>query len=170
MTIKKLLFTSSLLAGQVFAQALDPSLLMKPLGTTDAWPTYSGDYSGKRYSALKQINQTNVKNLTLAWTSRVTPGAGGAGGGGRGGFSGGGAPTIVGGEGSADAAAGGGFGGGGSIRASILQVGGVLYLFLRGMTGPAATRDADGLAPGVFFDRPPRALVEALDSLLEGPR
>src|SRR6266702_380051 len=109
-TVKNLLFATSLLVGQAFGQALDPSVLTKPLGAADAWPTYSGDYSGKRYSALKQINQTNVKNLTLAWTSRVTPGAGG-GGGGRGGF-GGGAPIIIGGEGSADANAGGGFGGG----------------------------------------------------------
>jgi alcohol dehydrogenase (cytochrome c) len=124
-TIKTLLLSTSLLVGQAFGQALDPATLLKPLGTTDAWPTYSGDYSGKRYSALKQINQANVKNLTLAWTSRVTPGAGG--GGGRGGF-GGGPPTIIGGEGAADANAGGGFGGGTSIRASILQVGGVLYL------------------------------------------
>ena len=31
------------------------------------WPTYSGDYTGRRYSALTQINQSNVKNLTLAW-------------------------------------------------------------------------------------------------------
>src|SRR5205807_4197863 len=120
-TVKNLLLATSLLAGPAFGQALDPSVLTKPLGTTDAWPTYSGDYSGKRYSALKQINQSNVKNLTLAWTSRVTPGPGGAGGG-RGGFGGGGAPTIIGGEGVADPNAGGGFGGGSSIRASILQV------------------------------------------------
>ena len=38
--------------------------LLKPLA--DSWPTYSGDYSGKRYSALTQLNQSNVKNLTLA--------------------------------------------------------------------------------------------------------
>ena len=30
------------------AQILDPALLLKPLG--DSWPTYAGDYSGKRYS------------------------------------------------------------------------------------------------------------------------
>src|ERR1017187_8291271 len=103
-----------LISGVVAAQPLDPALLMMPLG--DSWPTYSGDYSGKRYSALRQINQTNVKSLTLAWTSRVTAGPGGGGGGGRGG---GVAPTIVGGEGTAE-----GFGGG-SIRASILPIGGI---------------------------------------------
>ena len=98
------------------AQPLDPALLSKPLG--DSWPTYSGDYSGKRYSALKQIDQTNVKNLTLAWSSRVT--AGPSSGGGRGG----GTPIIIGGEGGEPA----GVAGGANIRASILQVNGILYL------------------------------------------
>ncbi len=37
----------------------------------DSWPTFDGDYSGKRYSPLKQINSDNVKGLTLAWISRV---------------------------------------------------------------------------------------------------
>ena len=45
------------------------ALLQKPLG--ESWPTYNGDYSGKRYSTLTQINQANVKNLTLAWTRRL---------------------------------------------------------------------------------------------------
>ena len=58
-------------------QTLDPALLLKPLGTSDAWPTYSGDYSGKRYSALTQLNQSNVKNLTLAWSSRLIAGSAG---------------------------------------------------------------------------------------------
>jgi alcohol dehydrogenase (cytochrome c) len=31
------------------------------------WLTYSGDYSGRRYSELKQINTTNVAGLTPAW-------------------------------------------------------------------------------------------------------
>jgi len=47
------------------AQALDPSALLKP--ATDTWPTYNGDYSGKRYSTLDQINAGNVNLLTLAW-------------------------------------------------------------------------------------------------------
>src|ERR1700733_11308902 len=33
----------------------------------DSWPTYNGDYSGRRFSQLKQINQLNVKGMTLAW-------------------------------------------------------------------------------------------------------
>src|SRR5258708_36758043 len=61
----------------------------------DSWPTYSGDYSGQRYSALTQINQANVKNRTLAWVARPT-GVVHAGGGGI--LSPPGAPEVVGGE------------------------------------------------------------------------
>jgi len=50
------------------AQALDPSALLKL--PTDTWPTYNGDYSGRRYSPLAQINASNVGSLTLAWTYR----------------------------------------------------------------------------------------------------
>jgi alcohol dehydrogenase (cytochrome c) len=103
-----------------WGQSLDPARIAQPLA--DHWLTYSGDYSGKRYSKLTQINPSNVKNLTLAWVSRVTPGLGG-GFGGRGGF-GGGPPTIVGGEGTGEATGGGS----GSIRASVLAVDGILYL------------------------------------------
>ena len=67
------LFTPAVLA----AQTLDPAQLLKPLGTTDAWPTYSGDYSGKRYSTLNQLNQSNVKNLTLAWSAKIIAGVAG---------------------------------------------------------------------------------------------
>ena len=48
---------------------LDPTLLKKP--PTDAWPTYHGDYSGRHYSTLKEINQSNVKALSLAWVFRT---------------------------------------------------------------------------------------------------
>jgi alcohol dehydrogenase (cytochrome c) len=95
-------------------RGLDPSAILKPLA--DSWPTYSGDYSGKRYSTLTQINQSTVKNLTLAWVARLSAGPGVAG-------AGGGSSTIVGGEGSADFASGGV-----TIKGSILQVDGVLYV------------------------------------------
>jgi alcohol dehydrogenase (cytochrome c) len=122
-SVKVLLMISLSIAAQLASgQALDPALLNKPLG--DSWPTYSGDYSGKRYSLLTQINQSNVKNLTLAWVGKVTPGAGG--GGGRGGFGPPGPQVIIGGEGKGESG-GGGFGGGSSVRSSILQVNGVLY-------------------------------------------
>ena len=40
---------------QGHGEGLDVADLLRPLG--ESWPTYSGDYSGKRYSALTQINQ-----------------------------------------------------------------------------------------------------------------
>ncbi|HEY6211135.1 MAG TPA: hypothetical protein VIW45_02570, partial [Vicinamibacterales bacterium] len=55
------------------ADGLDPASLLKPLG--DDWPSYSGDYTGRRYSALTQIDQSNVKHMTLAWASRLSGGA-----------------------------------------------------------------------------------------------
>jgi alcohol dehydrogenase (cytochrome c) len=108
---------------------LDPATILKPLA--EQWPTYSGDYTGRRYSALTQVNQTTVKNLSLGWMSRgfvegsgptgrgnVTDAVGGAGG--RGGA---GAPLIVGGEGSGQYNSGGPA----RITGTILMVNGVLY-------------------------------------------
>ena len=57
------------------AQSLDPSVLLKALGTTGDWATYGGDYSGRRYSALKQVDQNTVKNLTLAWSVKLNAGS-----------------------------------------------------------------------------------------------
>src|ERR1041385_5239969 len=51
------------------AGGLDPAILLKPLA--DSWPTYSGDYTGRRFSSLAQINRNTVKNMTLAWVSRL---------------------------------------------------------------------------------------------------
>src|SRR6185369_8803712 len=112
----------AILMGQ--GRGVTPEELLKPL--KDSWPTYNGDYSGKRYSALTQINQSTVKTLTLAWMTRVSPGpgnaAGGGGRGGRGGGGFGGGNIIVGGEGAGDFAAGGG-----SIKGCVLAVDGTLY-------------------------------------------
>jgi exodeoxyribonuclease V beta subunit len=47
------------------------------------------------------------------------------------------------------------------------NLGGVLYLFVRGMTGPD-TPVVDGRACGVFAWRPPDGLVEALSDALDG--
>ncbi len=52
-------------AACVQAQGLNPAALLKP--PTDTWPSYNGDYSGRRYSPLSQINRQNVRSLTLAW-------------------------------------------------------------------------------------------------------
>lgn len=47
------------------AQNVDANMLLKP--PADSWPSYHGDYSGRRHSKLTQINPRNVNNLTLSW-------------------------------------------------------------------------------------------------------
>jgi exodeoxyribonuclease V beta subunit len=47
------------------------------------------------------------------------------------------------------------------------HLGGVLYLFVRGMAG-AETPQVDGVPCGVFSWRPPAALVTDLSDLLDG--
>jgi acido-empty-quinoprotein group A len=64
----------------LWAQGLPQATLLKQ--PTDAWPTYNGDYSGKRHSPLTQINSSNVHTLSLAWAARYTAGGGGGGRGG----------------------------------------------------------------------------------------
>ncbi len=48
-----------------------PATFVKPAVTN--WPTYNGDYSGRRFSTLTQITADNVSSLSLAWMSRLTP-------------------------------------------------------------------------------------------------
>jgi len=129
-----LLMTLAILPVALVAQTrpgLDPATILKPLA--ESWPTYSGDYTGRRYSSLTQINQSTLKNLGLAWisrgfvqgsgpTGRGGGGAGGAGFGGRGG-GGGDVPLTVSGEGTGEFNAGGPA----QIRGSILMVDGILY-------------------------------------------
>jgi exodeoxyribonuclease V beta subunit len=45
------------------------------------------------------------------------------------------------------------------------DVGGVVYFYLRGMVGTAVAEPAQA---GLFFERPPQALIEALDALFAG--
>ena len=115
-----LMFSSLLAPTLLLAQSpggITPTELYKPLAAE--WPTYSGDYSGRRYSALTQINKSNVKNLTLAWVATVTPGNSPVAGGRRGGGN-----IIIGGEGTGD------FGSGGTanIKGAILMVDDKLYV------------------------------------------
>ncbi len=56
---------SAAVIGRGADEGLNPQLLTKPLG--GEWPTFNGDYSGRRYSSLTQINRGNVNKLTLAW-------------------------------------------------------------------------------------------------------
>jgi alcohol dehydrogenase (cytochrome c) len=126
------LFTSLLIPALVFAQApLNPAEILKPLA--DQWPTYSGDYTGKRYSSLTNVNPSTLKSLGLAWVTRFSTGCGPNGvntSGGGGGFGGGrfggeaAAPIVVGGLGKGDLnnCSGARLGGG------ILMVDGVIYM------------------------------------------
>jgi alcohol dehydrogenase (cytochrome c) len=59
--IPSLIFCTAVLA----AQSIDSSLLLHP--PRDSWPTYHGDYSGRRHSAITQITPANVYQMTLAW-------------------------------------------------------------------------------------------------------
>ena len=64
-------------ASQAGKPAFDMTRLAQP--PTDSWPTYNGDYSGRRFSPLTKINDKNVGALSLAWMYR--PNTGGQGGG-----------------------------------------------------------------------------------------
>src|SRR4051794_35118559 len=110
----KLLLLTSLPALMLAQGGLDPADTLKPL--KDQWTSYSGDLTGKRYSALKLVNTNTVKNLSLKWVNaNLTTGCGPngtdtSGAGGFGGGRGGGrgipsapAPIVVGGLGNGDA-------------------------------------------------------------------
>jgi alcohol dehydrogenase (cytochrome c) len=118
--LSSVMLSPSLLLAQ--GDGLAAGDLLKPL--KDSWPTYNGDYTGRRYSALTQVNRTTVKQLTLGWMSQMAPGADApqtAGSGRRGGQSA--VRTNVGGEGKGDITIRGG-----SIKGSVLQVDGTLYV------------------------------------------
>ncbi len=67
MTVRNLI-TALLMGSSLLAQTPD-----------EAWPTYNGDYSGRRFSGLTQVNTGNVEKLALAWATKVTSGATGYG-------------------------------------------------------------------------------------------
>jgi alcohol dehydrogenase (cytochrome c) len=115
------IFLAAASVPSLFAQGsgVAPSELLKPL--KDSWPTYNGDYTGRRFSALEAINTSTVKNLSLAWSVRFTPGANPAAGG-RGRAGGPPPKIIVGGEGTGDLNSSTG-----TIKASVLAVDGTLY-------------------------------------------
>src|SRR3569833_4690454 len=103
--MKKIFLSTVLAAAPVLMLAqsgggLAPADILNPL--SDQWTSYSGDMTGKRYSAIKAINTDTVKNLSLQWiTTGITTGCGpngtgpggaeegGIGGAGRGGRGGG---------------------------------------------------------------------------------
>ena len=104
-----LLYMAAPLAQQ--APLVPPATLLKPL--SGDWPSYSGDYTGQRFSRLTQIDRSNVKRMTLAWTARMnstvrTSGA---------------LVTQTGGRGNGDFPVAGA-----SMKGSILEVNGILYV------------------------------------------
>ena len=98
-----LALTPALLPAQAERNGVDPADANKPLA--DQWITYSGDYSGKRFSSLKQVNANTVKHLSLEWLQpNITTACGPTGtapaGGGGGAAA---APIIIGGLGTGEA-------------------------------------------------------------------
>ena len=117
-TIKLFLATSLLFLPALFlSQGLDPASILKP--AIHSWPTYAGDYSQRRYSPLRQIDQSNVHALTLAWVSPLTagPGAGGRA-----------FPLSIGGVAKNPVTIPGSSSGSPRLAGSILQVNGILYV------------------------------------------
>ena len=64
-TFTRTFVVATALADAASAQGITPEMLLKP--PADSWPSYHGDYSGKRHSPLTQITPANVGNLSLAW-------------------------------------------------------------------------------------------------------
>jgi len=92
------------LATALWSQGLMPEAITHP--KPDSWPTFHGDYSGRHYSSLKEINAESVHNLTLGWVSRIDSSPG----------------TNVGGPGPTP------LGGNSNTRCAPLLVDGVLYV------------------------------------------
>jgi alcohol dehydrogenase (cytochrome c) len=110
----------ALLSHAAAAQApvLPPEVLKQALSKD--WTSYSGDYTGQRFSRLTEVTPANVKNLTLAWTARMNTATG--------------ASVIVGGEGKGDFPVPGA-----SMKGTVLEVNGILYV-----TSPDHTWAIDG--------------------------
>ena len=118
MTSRLLALTAALVVGPVVSLAqqpggLDPAALLSPLEAS--WPTYSGDYTGRRYSRLTQVTTDNIQQLALAWTRRLDTGMPP--------LEGGNAPTFMGGEGTGAFTIGPQ-----RIKGAILQVEDLLYV------------------------------------------
>ena len=64
--IALLLIAGGAVTGQ---ERLDPAKLLDP--GTDSWPSFNGDYSGRRFSRLTKIDTGNVHQLSLAWMFRI---------------------------------------------------------------------------------------------------
>jgi len=77
--MKRLVLLATVLALSTILAAQQPGLttaqIEKP--SADSWPSYNGDYSGRRFSPLTKVNAANVKHLSLAWMYDLAEGGGG---------------------------------------------------------------------------------------------
>jgi len=64
------LLLSSLPVWSLYAQ-VSSDRLVRSSEEPQNWLTYSGNYASQRYSLLKQVDLTNVKNLELKWVFQV---------------------------------------------------------------------------------------------------
>lgn len=53
---------------------LAQAAILRP--ASDSWPTFNGDYSGRRFSPLAKVTTSNVKALSLAWLYALPAGGG----------------------------------------------------------------------------------------------
>jgi len=101
----------ALAAGYASAQSpplVPPAALKQPLARD--WTSYSGDYTGQRFSALTQVDRSNVMHLTLAWTARMSTNVQST-------------TILTGGEGKGDFPIGPA-----SMKGAVLEINGVLYV------------------------------------------
>src|SRR5262245_66142967 len=109
------------------AAAMLPTMAQTPRSNPGAdWPMYNRDLGGTRYSPLTQIGTTNVSNLKMAWSYRLSNAPAGRGAP---------APAAAPAEGDAPAPARGGGGGRGAAAAPTVNpeatpivINGVMYL------------------------------------------
>jgi alcohol dehydrogenase (cytochrome c) len=134
LAITSLFLSSSFSIAQ--GRGVSPQDLLKPL--TRSWPTYNGDYTGKRYSALTAVNRQTIKNLGLAWSSRLTPGDDSATPAGRGASER--VSLTVGGEGDGTVNIRAG-----SVKGSILMVDGTMYVTMPDNAWAVDARDGHPL-------------------------
>jgi alcohol dehydrogenase (cytochrome c) len=75
--MRRIFFTAlfaALLSVTAVCQELNPDTITNP--PADSWPTYHGDYTGRRHSPLTQINPQNVDQLALSWVFQTGQAAG----------------------------------------------------------------------------------------------
>ncbi|NUQ30011.1 MAG: acido-empty-quinoprotein group A [Acidobacteriaceae bacterium] len=58
-------------AQETAAPTLDSKALTLFSKPADVWPTYNGDYSGRRYISLDQVNQKNIADLKVKWKYKI---------------------------------------------------------------------------------------------------